>query len=134
MTARDVKNEAYLPAPIIKNAADTTGEKGVIRYAGSTSSQSATVPTAMRGAECIMLSQGTYAQWGVVLEGDTAPTLVIDQAAAFGTGHASAGGTLLQDQPTRVVFPPNARTIVWISKSATNTFFECRLAGRKKGR
>lgn len=135
MTARIVRSAAYVIPAVVKNAADTTAEKGVIRYAASTASRSADIPSAWLGAYVDLMSRGTYTQYGVVLKGDTAPTLVIDQAAAFGTGHAAAGMTILEDSKETIWIPTNAVTIVWISSTANaGEYFEGRLSGLKKGR
>jgi hypothetical protein len=122
-------------APFLRSTADATGARGVFRESATTTAQTDDVPSAWKGAYVELTARGTYVQWGIVLKGETAPTLVLDQVAALGTGHAAAGKTLLEDTEKTVWIPPNAEKLVWICGTANaGEFFEGNLAGPVKGR
>lgn len=127
-----VNNAAEVLPPIISNAADATSATGVLRVAATTSSTAVTIPQGMRGKWVSVLARGADTQWGVVMDGATAPTLVYDQAAAFGTGHAAAGWTTLSNTREQVVLPVNAKQIVYICANATaGNYVEFRVSSGK---
>ena len=127
-----VENIAALVWPALgKSTADATGETGVLRVATTASSVAHTIPSGMKGRYVDLLVVGANTQYAITLEGLTAPTLVYNQAAAFGTGHAAAGKTLVDGVEKSVFFPPNAKTITVIS-TGTAGFFEAVVSGIKK--
>lgn len=105
--------------------ADTTSRTGVQRYATATSNASATMPGGWKGKWVTFQSDGadTQVAYGV----GSAPTLVYDQAAAIGTGHAGAGATCKDGMPRDFLIPREATHLAWIS-SATGGFFEMHLS------
>ena len=109
---------------------DTTAAIGVLRTATTTSSAPHTIPSGLKGKWVRMLVVGANTQYAITLAGETAPTLVYNQASAWGTGHAGAGGTLVDSVPEQFVMPPTAKTLTVIS-SGTSGFLECYLAGPK---
>jgi hypothetical protein len=100
---------ASIQGPIA--AADATGLTGVMRVAMTGSSQSVAIPTELRG-KYVDLYCTVEAQYAFGT-GAAAPTIVTDQAAALGTGHASAGKTLPAGIDKSVLVPTNATFIAW---------------------
>lgn len=99
MSSQDANKAARVTGPIA--AADATNRTGVVRIALTGSAQTATLPTTGRdpqkkstlGARFIRIAAvGANVQFAQGL--GSAPTIVQNQAAAVGTGHASAGATL----------------------------------------
>jgi hypothetical protein len=114
-----------------KSTADATGETGTLRTATTTSSAAHTIPSGMKGRYVDMLVIGANTQYAITKAGDTAPTLVYNQAAAWGTGHAAAGKTLVDSVEKSVFFPADATTLTVIS-SSTAGFLEAVVSGVKK--
>jgi hypothetical protein len=119
-----------LPA-IGKSTADATGETGVMRVATTAGSVTHTVPVGMKGRYVDLLALGATTQYAITLGTNTAPTLVYNQASAFGTGHAAAGKTLVDSIEKPVYFPSDITSITVIS-SGTAGFFEAAVSGIKK--
>jgi hypothetical protein len=104
--------------PIIR--ADATGLTGVHRVAIDGNSQSVAIPSGMRG-KWLDVFATVDVQWGFG-NGTSAPTIVTNQAAALGAGHASAAkdlpaGTIM---PKRI--PYDATFIAWKAASAGGFF------------
>lgn len=131
-----IQNAAARVRPcIVRNTADATGQRGLLfRYslAGAPASTAVAVPRDARGVYVDLLPRGADVQYGFVREGDTAPTLVYDQQAAMGTGHAAAGKTLIAGVEKPVFVPQNAKQIVFIWKAATaDAFFEANISSER---
>ena len=128
---------AIVQLATVKNVADPTHEAGLVfRVAHSTSSGQATaadIPKNARGRYWDVLSVGANVQWGFLLIGDTAPTLVYGQLSATGTGHLAAAPTLLDSQPKAVYCPMNAVRVVFVSSAApaAPAAFEAVVSGGK---
>lgn len=122
---------ALVLAAFGKSTADATGETGTLRTATTTSSAAHTVPSGMKGRYVDVLVTGASTQYAVTVEGETAPTLVYNQAAAWGTGHAAAGSTLVDGVRQSLYFPSNAKTFTVIS-TGTAGFLEAYVSGPKK--
>lgn len=128
-TDRLDKAADVLPA-IVTSTADATGAIGVMRVATTASSVAHTIPAGMRGKWVRLLVVGANTQYAITRSGETAPTLVYNQASAFGTGHNAAGSTLVDSTPEHVRLPSTATTITVIS-SGTGGFFTAHVSGRK---
>jgi len=104
---------ALIKAPVA--AADATGATGVFRVAISGASQNAALPSAwvQRGFVCLYCTADVQYAFGI----GAAPTLVLNQASAVGTGHVSAGKTLPAGQDKDVPIPVGATHIAWIGSS-----------------
>lgn len=127
-----VENIAALVWPAIgKSTADATGETGVMRVATTAGSVTHTIPSAMKGRYVDVMVVGANTQYAITQGTNTAPTLVYNQAAAFGTGHAAAGKTLVDSVEKSLYFPTDATSITVIS-SGTAGFFEAAVSGYKK--
>lgn len=114
-----------------KSTADATGETGVMRIATTAGSVTHTIPTAMKGRYWDVMVIGANTQYAVTLGTATAPTLVYNQAAAFGTGHAAAGKTLVDSVEKSLFIPADATSITVISSGAAG-FLEAAISGIKK--
>jgi len=123
---------ATVLAPVVSNVADATGATGVMRVAGTATSTAVTIPAGMRGRYWDALSIGVNTRFGVVLHGSTAPTLVYATNAAFGTGAAASGKTLLDGVEKSFYVPGNAKQLVYIMESATGTC-EFVVSGQRTG-
>lgn len=109
-----------------KAAADSTNATGVCRYASSTSNATAAMPEAWRGKWVTFRSLGgCYTQFAYGV--GSAPALVLDQASAIGTGHVSAGATVVAEGSEPFLIPSEATHLAWIS-SATGGFVEFELS------
>lgn len=115
---------------IVSNAADATGFTGCMRIATTTGSVTHTIPAEMKGKWWRIMVTGANTRYGFVLNGTTAPTLVYATNAAFGTGAAAAGATLLNGVDYHVVCPPTAKEFVVIS-DGTAGFLEVHISGDK---
>ena len=137
MTSARVDAACTVQLPTLRSTADATHENGLIfRVAHSTSSGPATaadLPKNVRGRYWDVLAFGANVQWGFLLKGDTAPTLVYGQLSATGTGHLAAAPTLLDSQPKSVYCPQNALRVVFISSAApgATAWFEACVSGGK---
>ena len=126
------ENIAALVLPAFgKSVADATGETGTMRAATTIGSVPHTIPSGMKGRYVDLLVVGANTQYAITQGTNTAPTLVYNQASAFGTGHAAAGRTLVDSIEKPVYFPSDATTITVISTSTTG-FFEAAVSGVKK--
>ena len=132
MSTAKLDAAATVQAPIVSSTADETGETGVMRVAGTTTSTTVTIPTGMRGRYWDALSLGVNTRFGVVLHGTTAPTLVYATNAAFGTGDAASGRTLVDGVEKSFYVPGNAKQLVYIMESATGTC-EFAVSGQRTG-
>lgn len=119
----DIEQAARVVGPIV--AADATNRTGVIRVANTGSAQTATLPTsgAERGKKSTLAKRfiriaavGANVQFGFGI--GSAPTIVLNQASAVGTGHVSAGATLFSNNPEQFLIPSDATHIGWISDAA----------------
>jgi hypothetical protein len=127
-----VENIAALVLPAFgKSTADATGETGTMRVATTAGSVAHTIPAGMKGRYVDVMVVGANTQYAITTAAQTAPTLVYNQAAAFGTGHAAAGKTLIDSVEKSLYFPADATTITVIS-SGTAGFFEAAVSGVKK--
>jgi hypothetical protein len=75
------------------SAADSTGKAGVYRIAVTTSANNFAIPTSWQGCFLRVQPVGCNAQVAIS-RAIAAPTLVINQASAPGTGNAAAGATV----------------------------------------
>ena len=90
MSAIEVKSAA-VSFPI--SAADPTGASGVHRIANISAASSVELPSGMRGKFIRVRPIGGDVQVGLSF-GSSGQTLVVNQAAALGTGNAAAGATV----------------------------------------
>lgn len=127
-----IDNAAHVVPAIGSNAADATGVTGVFRVATTAGSVTHTLPADYRGVWVRAVSIGASTQYAFTLRGATAPTLVYNQAAAIGTGHAAAGATLIDGVEQQFRVPDNAVSVTVIS-SSTGGFFEIHVSGRTGG-
>lgn len=133
MSAHSVRNASLAYGPLVKSTADATGARGVFRESAVASAQTDTIPSAWVNAWVTLCARGTVVQYAFVLKGETAPTIAIDQVAQFGTGHAAAGFTILEDSQVQVMVPAKTEKIVWICSTANaGEYFEGYLSGPKK--
>lgn len=109
MSGLALEKAAAIQAPIA--AANPAGNTGVHRIAVSGSAQSFALPAGMIG-KYITLFCTAEIQYALGL--GAAPTIVLNQAAALGTGHAAAGKTLTAGQDKDVPIPKAATHIGWI--------------------
>ena len=114
-----------------KAAADTTGLTGVMRYALTGANQQVTLPTNSTvkgkknnyGARFIrFLAMGANVQWA--WGSGSAPTIVLNQASALGTGHVSAGATLVNGVPEQLMISSEATHIAFIGDNSTTGYLE----------
>lgn len=118
--------DAYIIGPT--SAVDTSGRTGVYRYASSTSNVSAVLPSSLatgpvQGPNAIPGKTGPgpfvrIQSVGVLTQvsfTNGAQTLVLNQAAALGTGHASAGWSIPAGSFLDVMVPPNRTHLNFIS-------------------
>lgn len=147
MTAR-LDASATVTSPPASAVVDPTHEAGVIfRVANVTASAQATaadIPKNCRGRYWRLLTKGVDVntpvdtQWAWVLDtdgvggADTAPTLLINQLSATGTGSVAAAQTLLDRTPEHIYCPRNAKRVIYVS-SAASGFFEAALSGERTG-
>lgn len=118
MSSEVLNRAALVSAPIA--AADATGATGTQRYATTASTQSVLVPTAMQGRWMKVQAVTLAVDWAFTI-GATG-TIVVDQAAALGTGHASAGDTLQAGSVDQVMVPkPRDGKPVYINFRSTGT-------------
>ena len=118
-----------------KAAADNTGLTGVMRYALTGANQQVTLPTnstvkgkkSNYGARFVrLLAMGANVQWA---EGHgSAPTIVLNQTAAMGTGHVSAGVTLVNGVPEHVQISSEATHIAFVGDNSTTGFLEIHIS------
>jgi hypothetical protein len=113
-----------LSAPLPKAVADSTSKTGTHRYASSASNTAVAIPSAWKGKWITVMSDGVDTQFAY---GTSSPTLVYNQAAAIGTGHASAGTTCKDGVARDFLIPREATHLAWIS-SGTGGFFELYLS------
>lgn len=128
-------NAAALVEPcIVRSTADATGEKGLLfrsSLAGSPSMVTVTLPAFADGKYLTLLPVGCNVQYGVVMDGDTKPTLVYNQAVTAGTGHEAAGQTIVDSIGLGIVVPPGAKELVFIWAAATaGATFEGQISSR----
>lgn len=100
MSGAAVEKACSLKGPIA--AADPTGQTGVHRIAITGSAQSFTVPAALQG-KYITIYCTAEIQYAFRIA--AAPTIVLNQASALGTGHVAAGKTLPAGQDKDVPVP-----------------------------
>lgn len=119
----------------LDDTVDATGKKGLlfrVSLAGSPASTALTLPAAAKGKWITLKARGCAVQVGVVLTGDTAPTLVYDQAVTIGTGHKQAAPTVFDGVPEPVWIPPDADKLVYMWGAATSgAIFEGCVSSRK---
>jgi predicted lipoprotein len=124
MTDRYSEQAARVTGPIA--AADATARTGTQRIAITASNQQVTLPTTgkAKGASTTIskrfiriLAVGQNCQWA--WGAGSAPTIVYNQVAVVGTGHASAGGTLVDSVPEQMIVPNEATHFAFIGQSAT---------------
>lgn len=128
-----IDNAAHVTPVLGRSTLDATGKIGLLlRAATTTSSANHTIPAEVRGCWVRVVVVGANTQYAVTQVGDTAPTLVYNQAVAMGTGHAAAGATLIDSVEQQFRLPDNAQTFTVIS-SGTAGFIEMHLAGRTGG-
>jgi hypothetical protein len=105
---------ASLGAPI--STADSTGAKGVHRIAVSTTAGSSAVPAGMVGQ--FVRIQSATANTQIAFTQGAAQTLVINQAAALGTGHAAAGWTVFASSSQSFYVPAKTTHINYVADAA----------------
>jgi hypothetical protein len=128
-----IDNAAHVVPVLGRSTADATGKIGLLLRAATTiGSVAHTFPVEVRGAWVRMLVVGANTQYAITQVGDAAPTLVYNQAAVMGTGHTSAGGTLVDSVEQQFRLPDNAATLTVIS-SGTAGFLEVHVSGRTGG-
>src|SRR5512139_2693661 len=119
----DVLNRACLVSGPIA-VADATGATGTMRYATTASSQNVAIPAAMQGCWIKLQAVTNQVDWAFGI--GSAATIVLNQASAAGTGHASAGDTLAAGATDQVLVPkPRDGKPVYISfiSSTTGGYF-----------
>lgn len=125
---------AILPC-FLDNTVDATGKKGLLfrnALSGSPASTELVLPADVKGKYITLLASGCDVQAGVVLTGDTAPTLVYNQAVTIGTGNKQAAPTYPNGIPRDVWIPPDAYSIVFMWSAATSgANFEGYVSSRK---
>lgn len=120
-----------------RSTADATHAHGVVfsvAHSATSVTMPGTIPVNCRGRYWRYLSMGENVQWGFVLDGNTAPTLVYGQASALGTGHLARAPTAVDGIPEHVFCPVNATQVVYISETAAAGFFEAVLSGERTGK
>lgn len=114
-----------------KGVADATARTGVQRIAITSTQTQVALPTTGRGIGkkstlgsrwVRLLATGCNVQWS---EGHGAATTVVyNQAAAVGTGHASAGATLIADVPEQLQLSSECTHLTFIGPSGGTGFLE----------
>lgn len=128
-----IDNAVHVVPCLGRSTLDATGKIGLLlRAATTTGSVNHTLPAEARGCWVRVVVVGANTQYAITQVGDTAPTLVYNQAVAMGTGHAAAGATLVDSVDQQFRLPDNAQTFTVIS-SGTSGFIEMHLAGRTGG-
>lgn len=126
---RDTEQAARVTGPIA--AADATARTGVMRVAFTGSAQTATLPTtgAEKGKKSTLgkrfiriAAVGANAQWAFGV--GSAPTIVLNQTAAVGTGNAGAGATLFNGLPEQLLIPSEVTHIGFIGDNSTTGYLE----------
>jgi len=113
---------ALAQGPII--ASDATGLTGVARYTLSGSSESAAIPTSLRGKWLNIYTSGFDVQFGFS-RAAAAPTLTANATANLGTGGTSVGASLPGSAWTSVLVPAGATFVVWIGTAGATIEFYC---------
>lgn len=124
------ESAAYVRPCIVRSTADATGAKGLLfrsSLAGAPAMVTVTLPAAAKGRYLTLLAVGCNVQYGVVLDGDTKPTLVYNQAVTAGTGHEAAGQTVVDGVAKDIELPDTAKELVfmWGAATANATFEGC---------
>lgn len=111
--------------------ADPTGITGVLRYALTGVAQSAQLPLeaahpqkrSTLGKRFIrVLAVGANVQ---LAQGQgSAPTVVLNQVAAFGTGHVNAGATCVNGVEKEFEIDPRATHLGWVGDAGAAGFLE----------
>jgi hypothetical protein len=128
--AGSLETAALVRPCIVRSTVDATGAKGLLfrsSLAGSPAMVTVTLPAAAKGKYLTLLAVGCNVQYGVVLDGDTKPTLVYNQAVTAGTGHEAAGQTVVDSIAAPIQLPDNAKELVfmWAAATAGATFEGC---------
>lgn len=127
---------ATVEFPTLRSTAEATHEKGLIfRTANSASAVAPAVdiPVNLRGRYWRILTVGANAQFGFIRSGDTAPTVVYNQASVMATGHLAAAPTFVDSIPEHIFCPVDAVRYTFISSAATG-FIEACVSGEKTGK
>jgi hypothetical protein len=114
MSGTAAAKAALIQAPIA--ALDATGNTGVMRIAITGSAQNFALPSALVGTRkfiALFCTADIQYAFGI----GAAPTLVLSQASAPGTGHASAGATLPAGQWKDVPIPEKATHVGFIGST-----------------
>jgi hypothetical protein len=91
MSGNPVEKASLVSHPLA--VADATGLTNVHRYSLTGAAQSIAIPAGWRGRFCL-LTNDSSADIQYCLSVGAAATLVMDQTAAIGTGHAACGSTI----------------------------------------
>lgn len=126
---KDTEKAARVTGP--KGVADVSARTGVQRHAVTSTQIQITLPTTGKeknvkstiGKRWIrLLALGSNVQWS---EGHGAATTVVyNQASATGTGHASAGATLIDSVPEQVMISSECTHLTFICPSGGTGFVE----------
>jgi hypothetical protein len=126
-------NAVHVVPVLGRSTLDATGKIGLLLRATTTAgSVNHTIPAEVRGCWVKLLVVGANTQYAITQVGDTAPTLVYNQDVAMGTGHAAAGGTLVDGVEQQFRLPDNAQTLTVISSSTAGKL-EMYVTGRTGG-
>lgn len=117
------KNAAVSFPSATTAAARPNQTQGVFRYASSTTAASVAIPAAWKGRFLTFRFFGTALHCDVACTFGSAPTLVIDQASAVGTGHVAAGARLDDGMSIDGLIPDDATYLGWVS-SGTGGYVE----------
>lgn len=129
MTERYSEQAARVTGP--KAVADATARTGTQRIAITSTQTQVPLPTTGKakgkastigGRFIRLLAVGTNVQWS---EGHgAASTVVFNQAAAVGTGHASAGATLMDGMPEQMQICSEVTHLTFIANTSLSGFVE----------
>lgn len=108
--------------PILSSIADTTGVTGLFfrdSLAVSPASNERVFNAKVRGMWLTLFAIGEAVDYGVVLKGQTAPTLIFGQTSAAGTGDEQAGARILANERVQFQIPADAYSLVYIAGANT---------------
>lgn len=115
MTAPIVAKSCAIRSP--SSAADATGKTGVYRIAVTTTAGSFAIPSGWMGNFVRVQPVGCNAQVAIART-PAAPTLIINQASAPGTGSTAAGATVANGGFLDSIVPKNSTFFCYVCDGA----------------
>lgn len=137
-----VSNSLTVRPCLLRATVDATGLHGPlfrVTLAASPSSTALTLPNTISsdgptsdiaGMWLDLLARGQAVQYGFVLHGQTAPTLLFDQPVTIGTGDEQAAAHISAGERVSVQVPRNAKQLVFMwGANVAGSWFEGHISG-----